>query len=543
VDVETTLTSPNGFGLERATLLQRAKARIKDGIPLADLLARASEHERRCVETAIGCAASMLPTGAPPIEILETAPVRTGKSLEDAALAVTRTQTVTINPDLIQSGQEPPRVSVLATELDQASTIRGHLNIVNERPALRALKVGETDDSVTLRHPSGMPIEIKVIAAKRGGYSIASRWSASVIFDEAPGWHSTDKVVSLEESREQALGRLIDGAQCIYTGSKWQPSGLCYDMWAEYLGKPTADLVVISPQEVDGVSPATQLNPVYWTPERIDRIRRTSPRTFAMHAQNMWGAAGNSAFTVDEIDAVISPDLPEGTLMGTWFCAIDASALRHDSFAAVFAVYCYPNPEPIVKGRPFDNGRGVSGTVIPLNPEPADFVEQIKGPVLRVHDVMGFRPPGVKTLDVVSAVAAKCKRYGIRVVFGDQFESGSLAGLFSHHQIGLRTWHWDRPLKDEAIAGTLRRLYREQRISQIPHDLLRRQLLSIREIPSPGGTWRYPTGGLDCASALITLAMALNDPEVLGARTDASVERFNSPTSANYGGRTIVSGR
>lgn len=249
MDLETLLTSRDGFGLESATPLQRFICRVIDGAPVDDLLAVSSGFDQRCFEAAIGCSPSMLPTGGPPIEVIDMEPVRCGKSLRLAALAVCRSQTVDVS--IWKRGQEPPRISVLAIELDQAATIRGHLNIVNERPALAALKIGEDAESITLRHPTGCPIELRVIAARRGGYSLASRWSATAEFDEAPGWFSTDKIVSLEDSRDQAMGRLLPGAQAIYAGSKWQPSGFCFTTHAEHFGKPTAELVVISPQEVN----------------------------------------------------------------------------------------------------------------------------------------------------------------------------------------------------------------------------------------------------------------------------------------------------
>lgn len=248
MDLETLLCSRDGFGLESATFLQRAICRAIDGVDTADLLARSTDFDRRCLEAAIGCSASLLPVGAPPTEIVDMEPVRCGKSLRLAALAVARSQTIDVSA--VKAGQEPPRISVLAMELDQAQAIRGHLGVIDERPLLKALKVGSADDSVTLRHPSGLLIPIHVVAARRGGYSLAARWSGSALFDESPGWFSTDRIVSLEESRDQALGRLLPGAQNIFAGSKWQPSGFCFNAHAKHFGQPTAEMVVISPQEV-----------------------------------------------------------------------------------------------------------------------------------------------------------------------------------------------------------------------------------------------------------------------------------------------------
>src|SRR5215207_9212701 len=151
MDLEHLLTSREGFGLETATFLQRASCRIADGVDLADLVERASEFERRCLETAIGCTAAELPTGAPPVEVYDLNPIRTGKSLKMAALAVARSQTIDVS--ILKFGEEGPRITVLSTETDNANALRGHLGIINERPALARLKVGETADSVYMRHP------------------------------------------------------------------------------------------------------------------------------------------------------------------------------------------------------------------------------------------------------------------------------------------------------------------------------------------------------------------------------------------------------
>ncbi len=530
------LTSPAGFGLESATILQRLKCRAFDGVPTDDLLARASDFERRAFETAIGCTAAELPLDAPPTECADFSPVRTGKSLAMAALAVCRSQTITT--DIIKRGEQGPRISVLATELDNANAIRGHLAMVHERPALRALKVGETSDGIVLRHPSGLPVEINVVAAKRGGYSLASRWSGSVIFDEAPGWYSTDRVVSLEDSREQALGRLLPGAQLFYAGSKWQPSGFCFSAYQEHFGKPTSEFLVISPQEVDGISPATQLNPAYWTPQRIQKIKRTSPRTFTMHVQNEFGSAGDSVLTLDEVNCATHECVPPGTLGGRWMCSLDASGLRHDTWAALFSYFGWPSPVqvrrplwaegPAFPPQTIQIGWATDETGAPI------YEPQLTRPVLRVARVVGWGPPHRTSINaIVDSVAANCKQLNIDVVFADQFEQAALGGLFSNHGIRYRSYHWTQESKDAAIAGNLRRMFREGGISLVPHEQLKRQLLSIREVPAAGRRWSYPTNGLDYASALITLCHALNDPE-LGANDGKAQARVDHNPHAHF---------
>lgn len=542
MDLESVLCSPDGFGLESATFLQRAISRAEDGVDTSDLLARGTDFERRCFETAIGCSASLLPVGCPPTEVVDMEPVRTGKSLRMAALAVTRSQTV--RTDIVKAGEDPPRISILATELDQADAVRGHLNIINERPALRALKIGEDADSITIRNPSGLAIQIKVIAAKRGGYSLASRWSASVIFDEAPSWNSTDRVISLEDSRDQAIDRLLPGAQNYFGGSKWQPAGFCFTAHAQYHGKPSREMLVISPQEVDGVSPAQQLNPVHWTDEQIDRVRKASSRSFTMHVQNLFGGAENSVITKDELDACVAASLPEGMFMSPAMCAIDSSALKRDGFCGLFAFFAHPDPTPRQKMIRAANGgeyveRDERGYPVTVKPPDRSF--------LRVAEVFGFEPERFRKLrieQVVAHVAERCKAWGVKTVFADHFEETALGGLLSQHQLVLKPYHWSEDSKMQTIGGALRRYVRERTLSLIPHQKLYQELLSIREVPRPGERWGYATTGLDFASALISLLHGLGDPDVVNVRQGQHVRVHGIPHAGRASGkRELVPGR
>lgn len=512
MDLETLLTSREGFGLESATFLQRAKCRILDGADTADLVARGSAFELRCLETAIGCSPSLLPVGAPPTEGHDLAPIRTGKTLEAAALAYARGQT--IDTSIIKPGEEGPRIAILATELDNAQALRGHLNIINERPALRRLVVGETTDSVFIKHPSGVTVEITVIAAKRGGYSLASRWSGSVIFDEAPGWYSTGNIVNLEESRDQALGRLLPGAQLIYAGSKWQPSGYCFNAHRDHFGRPSSDIVVISPQEVDGVSPARQLNPLHWTLEREAKVQKASRRAFAMNVLNNFGGSESAVLSFDELQPCISLAL-EGYGYGQAFCGLDASKLRRDGFAFCIGFFA----EPLEKYRQ----KWVMINGHPAMPEldkwgRATYHEAGKT-LLRIGEIGGWSGSEIKKVtieQVVAHVAQRCNAWGVDLIVADDFESTALAGHFSQHGKTYKPYAWSERSKDAAIGGTLKRYVREQILSLVPHSEMERELLSIRQIPKAGDTrWSYPTNGLDYASSVIAIMHALNDGELL----------------------------
>jgi hypothetical protein len=174
IPLERLLISPAAFGLTTASPLQRAVCRIIDGLPLEALSSCAE------VRAAVGDIA-MLPN-APPAEVLLLSGIRAAKSLIAAATAVRASQTC----DLSGLGAgETPRVSVVSLTTDLAKVVFDHIvGNVLARPALKALLIGEpTSDIIVLRHPSGRPVEIKVVAGARAGASLVARWSAGCIFD------------------------------------------------------------------------------------------------------------------------------------------------------------------------------------------------------------------------------------------------------------------------------------------------------------------------------------------------------------------------
>jgi hypothetical protein len=197
--LEALLTSRNGFALVTASPLQRAVCRIIDGLPLGELAARDE------VRAAIGDV-DALPK-APPAEVLILSGIRTAKSLSAAATAVRASQTC----DMTGLGAgETPRVSVVSLTTDLSKVVFDHIvGNVLARPALRALLIGEpTADALVLRHPSGRPVEIKVVAGARAGASLVARWSAGCIFDEAPRMiGSDDGVVNYDDCRAAVIGR------------------------------------------------------------------------------------------------------------------------------------------------------------------------------------------------------------------------------------------------------------------------------------------------------------------------------------------------
>lgn len=525
MDVEQVFTSRDGFGVESATMLQRCVARIYDGKPLNDLLDRGTERERKEVEAAVGCDPYHLPAVLRP-EIQFDAPVRSGKTLLDVAAMVCRTQTVDVSP--VKPGEEPPRSSVLSTQTDTARTALGHLNVATASRVLKHLIIGQDSDSVTFRHPSGLPIPIKVIAAQHGGYSLASRWSAGVSFQEAPGWYGTGKVIALADQRDTALGRLLGGAQIYASGSPWQASELCFKRYSENWGTPTDDLIVIHPQTVDGVTPAEQLNPYYWTKERVERMRRTAPRTYRMHVLNQYGA-GTACFDFDAVERAFRPIKQELQPLSRPFMVLDPSSGKKDSFT--YAVvqrmqpvvpfdayahqvhlnsdgsYGWRTPSPGGKGYDYFDGMPPLKEDVTVETRPFWWFKWISGFEGSFWDQL----PADQLMAEIASVAHLAE---VRTAFTDQREFYSLSALA--RQFGLRLE--ERPFtggsKERAVA-LVRRWLASGEVIFAPHPKLKAELHNFTEKPTPGGGFTFGARGSnhdDYAVLPLICALATTDP-------------------------------
>lgn len=151
------------------------------------------------------------------------------------------------------------------------------------------------------------------------------------------------------------------------------------------------------------------------------------------------------------------------------FLAIDASALRGDAFA-----FC------------------------------AGFA--LQDGALAVTEAGGFTNDAMRTMTVPDVVAKICERahvYGVKTVFADNYEKGSLPGHFEAHGIQLQVFDWSQKSKHEAMTR-LRRMMRERTLSLPNHDGLRKQLGNLKQRLVPSGGTKYFTNGLDYASALLT---------------------------------------
>jgi len=288
VTLETLLTSPDYFALEKATPTQRAAFRAIEGRPLGELwrYQRVREAFR-----------NVRPPEVKPFEFIWLAAIRGAKSLLASAAAFKMAMTVDCSDCLVS---DEIRIPIVSVDKDKARQTWQHLAATMQaRPKLARYLVKEPtlEGSVLVRRPDGRIVEILVTAGRRAGSSLVSRWLAGVVFDECARMQDAeDAVVNIEHNRQAVIGRIRPGGQIIYPSSPFQPDGPIYNWTTEFWGKPTQDLIVMR-------APGKSVNPAYWTDERIEQLRRRDPIAYRTDYLAEFADSEYGAFSADDIDA------------------------------------------------------------------------------------------------------------------------------------------------------------------------------------------------------------------------------------------------
>lgn len=320
VHFEGLLTSPLGFGLVTASPLQRAIARVADGRPLDDLA-----EDPAVIRAFGGC----VPDPVRPSEFAIVSGIRTAKSLSAAALAVHWTQrcdTTMLGPG------EIPRVSIVSLSKDLADVVFGHIvGRMMASPILsRLILETPTADTLMVKHPTGRPVEIKVVAASKAGSSLVARWSAGVIMDEVARWGSDDAAISANDLRDAVLLRILPGSQLVYISSPWAPMGFLYDLVKERWGKPSRDCIVVK-------APAYDMAPIIWTPEKL-QIAKRDPRIYRTDIEAEFADPEEALFTTTMIESATRKDpIIAAPVPGAIYTAAIDPATRGNSFTLVVA--------------------------------------------------------------------------------------------------------------------------------------------------------------------------------------------------------------
>jgi len=260
VSLEELFTHELLFGVP-ASNAQRAICRVAEGRPLGELW---KDPDVRAIFR------GRKPKGRP-THLAVVAGIRTGKSLLAACMALH----AAVRADLSVCGPgEVPRGAIYSTSLDNAQVIYDHLaGRVSASPVLRSVLLSDPTSSrsrLLIEHPaSGRPVEICTLAGKRAGASGVARWMVAALFDEYARMtgDEAEGVVNYKDTLRAVRLRIVPGGYLVSTSSPWAPYGPAYEHVENHWGEPTRDLVVVRAK-------AYELNPSYWTPERVDEAKK-----------------------------------------------------------------------------------------------------------------------------------------------------------------------------------------------------------------------------------------------------------------------------
>lgn len=433
MNLEGLLTHPDGFALTTATPLQRAICRASTGVPLAEL----AEHPD--VIRAFGGSSAVASLPAAPPKLFDTiAAVRTAKSLIEAAKIFRWSQVVDVSG--LRSG-EPPRIPIVSFRMDQAQAVFDHLlAAVLRSKRLRPALISHAKQELLLRHPSGCPIEVKVIAGSRAGTTLVARWLAGIVFDEAPRLQGQeDGIVNLDDALAAVVARILPGGQIDCAGSPWAPRGTMYRHFVEHFGKPSADLVMV-------VAPGRAMNPSRYTPEFEAELERRDPRAY-------------------KTDVLAQFADPEDALLSS----VDVLACTRD------------NPEELPYDSAFEHvatmdpaTRGNAWTLTIVRCDAPDTYR-----VALVRQWLGSNSRPLKPSVVLAEVAELCARYGLDCAWSDQFSFDALADTATQCGLTLLQHVWTAAMWEQT-AERLRMLVGQHRLDLPNNAVLRSDLVSVQ---------------------------------------------------------------
>lgn len=290
------------------------------------------------------------------------------------------------------------------------------------------------------------------------------------------------------------------------------------------------------------MTPAEMLNPAYWTPERVERVRKAAPRAYSMHILNQYGSAQNAALDYDDVIAAFTP-LEGAYTQAERFGFADFSDLSGpDGDETVLLVAGYLTPHRLPQPKVIRTASGAEyverdeygyEVMLPMRTRTMLRVEA-------VHSWRGRHPMG----DVVAEMAGILKRHGAEALATDQRSDTAVQALFSQHSIRATSYHWTNESKHDAVQALARSLAaREISICESPR--LREQMLAYGYKLAPGGRFVYQGRGAndDHVAALLTGHMFLGSPEALMLSAQKAQPLRGSPFRANPGGRQLLPGK
>lgn len=190
-----------------------------------------------------------------------------------AALWMSQTVRLDAGAGMFLRPGEMPRISIVSARVDQAKQAFEYLKgaLVSSPVLEKLLMEKPLTESLIVRHPSGAPIEICLVATASAGTSLVARWCAGVIFDEAPRMASEQDgaAINLEEMVRAVRSRMLKGALIMYIGSPVGPVGYVYKLFTSFWQKGGRVQVI--------KAKGPEMNPYNWTPEKCQELLDSDP--------------------------------------------------------------------------------------------------------------------------------------------------------------------------------------------------------------------------------------------------------------------------
>jgi hypothetical protein len=434
LNLETLLTHEHGFGLKTATKLQRAIARVETGEPLAEYA-----DEPAVVEALGGAQALGLLPSQPPSLVCLLAAIRSAKSLKVACKAFRSTQTCDLSS--IREG-EIARYSIVSLDVDKAQATFEHFSGTVMGSPLMApfVRRARADSLYIYNEQHDRVVEVKVVAGKKAGGSLVSRWSIGVAFDEAPRMQGQeDGVVNLPDALSAVRGRLLPGAQIDLLGSPWAPRGPIYDLYLDRFGRPGDDVLFM-------IAKGPDMNPGHFTPEFCAKLKKEDPRAYRTDVL---------ALFADPEDSLLS--------------SIDVEQCTRPAGGEQLA----PNDQPCTAAIDPANRRN-AWTLVVMRPRADGSPE-----VVHVRQWMGSKSAPLRSSRVFEQMKPTLEEYGVETLWTDQASFDDKHELAGNAGISLAADPFTEA-EWKAHAKALEKHVSEHTISLPPNAALRADILGIQ---------------------------------------------------------------
>lgn len=488
--IEEMLTNEHLFNLD-ASDVQRGLCRVTDGKPLGELAS--NEHVRASF-------AGVIPDVGKPKEVACVCGVRTGKSVFAAAAG--GTAAITCDVSCVGPG-DMPRVGIVSTSRDNAAVVFGHLRgRFQASAALRSLILDDKQaDRLVVRHYTGIPVEICVLAGSRAGSSLVARWMAAVIFDEYARMNgsASEGVVNWEECRRAVLHRILPGGYILHITAPHAPFGAAYEHVSKHWGRPTKQLVVMRAK-------AYEMNPAIWTPERVAEARESDPDVFKTDVLAEFASPEEHIFHGDQVT--------HATRSGPL-------SLPYEERQSYFAVM-----DPATRGN---------GWTLAICTRIGD-----RRIIAHAQEWIGSKAAPLDPVAVMSEVAEVCRRYHVTSVATDQWMGDAIAGLGRERGLNVYVWTWTGPTKTEHFLSA-RTMFALARVELPPIDQMATDLVRVKKrITQSGATIVLPetNDGRHCDWApCVVMGLTLPLADLIAEAkpmNDIEVERMREASRRKY---------